>query len=496
MEVKFLDLKKNYLSIKDELNNEFYSLFENCDFIGGCKVKEFENNFASYISTKHFISCGNGTDALEIAVSSLNLCENDEIIVQGNTYIATCLGVVNNNVKLVLCDCDENYMIDINKIQEKITVNTKAVIVVHLYGFVPNMDKILDICKNNNLFLIEDCAQAHGATWNGKKVGSFGILSCFSFYPGKNLGAYGDGGGIGTNNDELNEKIRKICNIGCKKKYYHELIGRNSRLDTIQAKVLNIKLKYLDKWNEQRRQNSKIYIENLIDNNNIILPKIIENCSPVYHLFVIRTKYRNELQNYLSEKKIHTLIHYPISISETEALSNKKFTDLENCKFFSNEILSLPMYPELTEEEIIYVCKNINNFFLEKNLLKLTGVITENKPGILHYLNNFNFDVKRFFYIENFSDNNCRGNHSNINFEEVIIVINGNLNLNLTDKNLEKKNIFLAKNEIFNVPRNSWITFNTEDKTTIIFVLANEILSKSTGIHCYDDFIKYNSEST
>jgi dTDP-4-amino-4,6-dideoxygalactose transaminase len=213
MDIKFLDLKKNYLSIKDEMEKEYNDLFDNCDFIHGNKVKIFENNFADYLNIKYFIGCANGTDALEIAVKSLELDKDDEIIVQGNTYIATCFGVINNNIKLVLCDIDQDtHMINIDSLKQKITQKTKAIIVVHLYGMMPNMDDIVKICFTNNIILIEDCAQAHGATWNNKKAGSFGKISCFSFYPGKNLGAYGDGGGIGTNDDLLNEKIRKISN--------------------------------------------------------------------------------------------------------------------------------------------------------------------------------------------------------------------------------------------------------------------------------------------
>ena len=332
MNVPFLDLKKNYEKISNEINNEINNLFTKCDFILGEKVSIFENNFANYLGIKHFIGCANGTDALEIAIKALNLNENDEVIVQGNTYIATALGVLNNNIKLVLCDIDENtHMIDLEKLKNKINNNTKAIVIVHLYGLVPNMDEILQICNDNKLFLIEDCAQAQGALWKDKRVGSFGDVSCFSFYPGKNLGAYGDGGGIGTNNSELNNKIRKIMNLGCKIKYHHELIGRNSRLDTIQASFLNVKLKYLDECNELRRKNASIYIKNLKHIKDINLPIYDNNCTPVYHLFVIRTIYRDELKKYLEKKNITCLIHYPISLSETEALKDFKFNDLNNC---------------------------------------------------------------------------------------------------------------------------------------------------------------------
>ena len=508
MKINFLDLKKNYSSIENEIDIELKNLFKNCDFILGEKVKQFENNFANYLDIKYFIGCGNGTDALEIAINCLDLNKDDEVIVQGNTYIASCLGVLNNNIKLVLCDIDhQTNMIDLDKLKFKITNKTKALIVVHLYGLVPNMDNILNICNENNLYLIEDCAQAHGALWKNKKVGSFGDISCFSFYPGKNLGAFGDGGGIGTNNNIFNERIRKIANLGCKVKYQHELIGRNSRLDTIQACILNIKLKYLDECNIKRRNNAELYKKYLFDIKNIELPKYDSDCTPVFHLYVIKTDYRDELKKYLEDKNITCLIHYPISISETDALAEFKFKDVDNCIKNSKKILSLPMYPELTEDEIIYVCNNINNFFMEKNLLLLENVKTLNKPGILHYINNFNFDLKRLFYVDSFNDikinyrknfyengqeykieNNKRGFHANINFDELVFILNGEINIKLIDKNLNITEKKLFKNDIYLIPRMKWLEYEILTEKTIMLVLVNETLYNSKGIFNFEEF--------
>ena len=493
MNINFLNLKKNYLSIKTEIDNEYTDLFEKCDFILGDKVKIFENNFAKYLDIKHFIGCANGTDALEAAIKSLDLKQDDEVIVQGNTYIASCLGVLNNNIKLVLSDIDPNtHMIDTYKLKEKINQKTRAIIIVHLYGLMPNMDEIVSICKENKLYLIEDCAQAHGALWNNKKAGTFGDISCFSFYPGKNLGAYGDGGGIGTNSDELNEKIRKLCNLGCKVKYHHELIGRNSRLDTLQAGFLNVKLKHLDGWNELRRKNALIYNMNLSDLEYIQRPVVIDGCIPVYHLYVIKTKYRDELKKYLESKNITCLIHYPISIAETEAMQQFNFKDIENCINNSTEILSLPMFPELLEEEIIYVCDNIKNFFLEKNLITIKSIITK-KPGILNCINNFNFNLKRFFYINNFNDNhtNKRGFHANTNFNEVFFLIEGKVSIKLIDKNLIETNNIIEKNQILYIPKMNWVEFQILEANTVIMVFADEILAKSTSIHSFNDFKNY-----
>ena len=496
MKVNFLDLKKNYLSISEEVKSEFNNLFENCDFILGKKVGIFEQNFANYIGIKHFIGCANGTDALEVAVKCLDLKEDDEVIVQGNTYIATCLGALNNNLKLVLCDINpDTHMIDLEKLKKKITNKTKLVIVVHLYGLVTDMVQVQSICNENNLFLIEDCAQAHGAYWKDKRVGSFGDISCFSFYPGKNLGAYGDGGGIGTNSDIYNEKMRKMMNLGCKIKYHHELIGRNSRLDTVQASFLDIKLKHLDNWNKCRRTNVNIYREHLGSNKYVTLPVENKDSIPVYHLFVIRTQYRNELKDYLEKNNIQTLIHYPISIPEVEALKDYNFTDLDNCIKNSNEILSLPMYPELSEQEIIYVCNTINNFFLENNLLKLDSIETVNKPGVLHCINNLNFDTKRLFYLDNFNNLNddvhTRGFHANTNFDELIIVLSGTINVKLININSNVTEIKLNKNDTCLVPKINWLEYEILDNNSIVLVLANEIFEKSKSIHNFEDFLNF-----
>jgi dTDP-4-amino-4,6-dideoxygalactose transaminase len=476
MKINFVDLKRNYESIKKEIHHEFNSLFDNCDFINGKKVTEFEENFANYLNIKHFIGCANGTDALEVAVKSLDLTADDEIIVQGNTYLATCLGVLNNNVKLVLCDVvKETHMIDIELLEKKITRKTKAIIVVHLYGLMPDMDKIIDICKKNNLYLIEDCAQAHGALWNNKKAGSFGDLSCFSFYPGKNLGAYGDAGGIGTNNYNLNEKIRKIINIGCKVKYNHEIIGRNSRLDTVQASFLNVKLNNLDSWNKIRREDANIYSKKLNEVGDIHLPVVLPKCTPVFHLYVIRTKYRDKLKTYLDEKNIQSLIHYPISVAETEALQefNYDLDDLKNCVINSKEILSLPMFPELELHEIDYICNSIKSFFIENNLLELKKIKTENKPGLLNCINNLNFNVKRFFYLNNFDDisiKNKRGFHVNLNFNEFIIVIQGSIKIKLIDKNSNEETVVINVNNTFYISNMKWVEYEILEKNTIILL--------------------------
>jgi len=365
MKVKFLDLKKNIENINDEIAEATHHVIKNTSFIMGPSVKKFETNFAKFNNAKYCIGVGNGTDALEIAIQSLNLPENSEIITQSNTFIATALSALNNKYKLRLVDCfRDNFMMDYTKLEDIINKNTKVIIPVHLYGHCANMDEIIRIANKYNLYIIEDCAQAHGCLYKNKIVGTFGHIGCFSFYPGKNLGAFGDGGGIITNNNKLYERMLLIRNLGSKIKYHHEILGRNSRLDSIQAAVLDVKLKYLDKNNIKRRNVANKYFELLKDIKEIELPKIEDYCIPVYHLFVIKTDKRDELQKYLKEKEIDTIIHYPISVPELTCIKDNVIdTDLEISIKNSKRILSLPMYPELEEKEIEYVCQNIIGFF-------------------------------------------------------------------------------------------------------------------------------------
>lgn len=365
--IKLLDLQKEIKPLQNKIQDKINEIFFNkSNFISGDDVQEFEVNFSNYIGSKYCIGLANGTDALEIALHSLQLNKEDEIITQANTYVASCLGVSNNNLNLKIVDINKDtYQMDLDMLEKSITTKTKVILVVHLTGACCNMNKLLEIVNKHNLILIEDCAQSHGALYNNKKLGTFGLLSTFSFYPGKNLGAFGDAGAICTNNEKLANYIMKYKNNGCIEKYKHEIIGRNSRLDTIQASILSIKLQNLDLNNAKRRDNAYLYNELLKNIDDIECPTIEEGCLPVYHLYTIKTNYRTELIKYLKEKNIETGIHYPISIYELECYKDKLITSeypvhsIENSK----KILSLPMYPDLTKEEIMIVCDNIKNFF-------------------------------------------------------------------------------------------------------------------------------------
>lgn len=353
------DLTKQYTSIKKEIDKAVKSVLDKGDFILGEEVKRLEKEFSEYNSVKYGIAVSSGTSALQLALESLDIKKGDEVITVSNISAPTISAIHSANATPVLVDIDrETYNINPNLIEKKITKNTKAIIPVHLYGHPADMDAITKIAKKHNLKIIEDCAQSHGALYKTDKTGSMGHLACFSFYPTKNLGAYGDAGMILTNNKELAGKLIMLRNYGESKRYNNIIHGHNSRMDEIQAAILRVKLKHLDEWNKKRRNIARIYSSNLKG----VIPPVEKNYAyHVYHQYVIRTKHRNKLQQYLLKKEISTLIHYPKPIHKQPAYPNicKKLPVTEK---YSKEILSLPMFPELTEEEALEIVNNINKF--------------------------------------------------------------------------------------------------------------------------------------
>jgi len=366
MQIPFVDLKSQYESIKEEIDNAISTVISQTAFIGGAHLNNFEEAFSSFCNVKHCIGVGNGTDALFIALKSIGIKQGDEVITAANSFIATSEAVTMTGAKVVFADINpQTYNIDTSKIQEKITPKTKAIIPVHLYGQPADMDFISNIAKKYNLKIVEDAAQAHGAIYKGKKVGSLGDIACFSFYPGKNLGAYGDGGTVVTDNDEFAEKVRMFANHGRIGKYDHEIEGVNSRLDGLQSAILGVKLKHLTAWTEMRRKNAYCYNKYLAD-LHLITPVEINNVTAVYHLYVVRVKkeLRHNLQAHLQTKGISTGIHYPIALPNLQAYkylghSEQDFPEATNA---SKEILSLPMFPELQEEQIAYIAQVIKKY--------------------------------------------------------------------------------------------------------------------------------------
>lgn len=366
--IALVDLRRQHECIKDRILQKIEELIDKSQFILGEEVQKFEDEFARFCGCKYAVGVNSGTDALVLSLKALDIKEGDEVITVPNTFVATVDAITRNGARPVFVDVDEkSFLLDTSKLEKVITSKTKAIIPVHLYGQPCNMDEILEIAEKYDLYVIEDACQAHGAEYKGKRVGSFGILSCFSFYPAKNLGALGDGGIITTNDESLGEKLKMLRNYGQKEKYYHEFVGFNSRLDELQAAILRIKLKHLEKWIYQRRKNAKIYGEELEKIEEITTPIELPERKHVYHLYVIRVpeRKRDALKEFLISNKIYPGIHYPVPLHLTNAYRYLGYKEgsFPVTEKLSNEILSLPMFPELREEEIVYVCEKIMEFF-------------------------------------------------------------------------------------------------------------------------------------
>lgn len=359
--VSFLPMEKE---LEKDIRNAFERVFSSSWYIDGKEDKAFEEAFAEYCNMKYCVGVGNGLDALVLALKALDIKEGDEVIVPSNTYIATALAVTYVGAKPVFVEPDiRTFNIDSSKIEEKINKHTKAIMPVHLYGQPCDMDPIMKIAEKYNLFVVEDCAQAHGATYKGQLIGSFGIASGYSFYPGKNLGALGDAGALVTNHKDVADKVRALGNYGSDYKYHHIYKGNNSRLDEIQAAFLSVKLPHLNRMNEARRKIADAYLVG-IDNSEIILPYVMPDVEPVWHIFGIRCNRRDELADYLNEKGISTNKHYPIPMHMQECYKDLGLScgDLPIAEEISATQLSLPLYYGMTEEQIQYVIECLNNF--------------------------------------------------------------------------------------------------------------------------------------
>jgi dTDP-4-amino-4,6-dideoxygalactose transaminase len=332
-------------------------------YVLGNEVSEFEKEFAAYVGSKYCVGLASGLDALWIAFRLLNIGKGDEVIIQANTYIASVMGITMNNATPVFVEPDKYFALDVSKIEAAITNKTKAILPVHLYGQASDMEAIMKIARKHNLFVIEDCAQSHGAKQNGKMTGTFGDVGCFSFYPSKNLGAFGDSGAVTINSAELAEKFRVYRNYGSGKRYYNKVVGTNSRLDEIQAALLRVRLNYLDELNRERVKICRRYLYE-IKNTVIELPKINSGCETVWHQFVIRVKDREKFIEYLKSKDIGTIIHYPIPphLSEAYAYLEFKKGDFPITENFADTVLSLPLYNGMTDEEQNYVIDIINAY--------------------------------------------------------------------------------------------------------------------------------------
>jgi dTDP-4-amino-4,6-dideoxygalactose transaminase len=364
MKVPFGDLRRQYDAMRQEIDEAVQRVFERGWFILGVEGENFEQEFAEFIGVKRAVGVGSGTEAIHLALRAVGVEAGDEVITVPNTCVPTVSGIWAAGAVPVLVDVDEkSFTLNPDKLTAAITSKTKAILPVHMYGQAADLEPIIEIAHKHNIKVIEDAAQAHGATYKGQKLGSIADAAAFSFYPSKNLGANGDGGAVTTNVDEIAERIIRLRNYGQEKRYYHKTKGTNSRLDEVQAAILSTKLKHLDKWNERRREIAKIYDES-ISNPVIQKPAQMPYGQHNYHLYVIRCQKREQLQRSLNDKGIITLIHYPVPVHLQEAYSdlNKGEGDYEITELLAEQILSLPIFPELTDEEALYVVDCINSF--------------------------------------------------------------------------------------------------------------------------------------
>lgn len=365
-QIPLVDLKIQYKNLKTEIDKAIFTIIEDATFIGGKAVQEFELQFAKLYGVNHCIPVGNGTDAIYIVLKNLGIKKGDEVITTANSWISSSETISQVGAKPIFVDVHPDYYtLDESKLEAAITPRTKAIIPVHIQGQVCDMTTISELAKKYNLYIIEDCAQSHFSEYEGRRVGTIGTASTFSFFPGKNLGAYGDAGAILVQEETLAQRFKMFARHGALKKHRHEIEGINSRLDTIQAAVLNVKLDYILEWTEMRIQNASLYNKYLEGIGDIICPKIRPNTKHTFHLYVIRTQQREALATFLKKNGIETAVHYPTALPNLQAYKYLKHkpSDFPIASEYQNTMLSLPMYPELTENQIIYIADCIKTFF-------------------------------------------------------------------------------------------------------------------------------------
>lgn len=363
MKILFGDLKREYAEMKSQIDNAVQKVLDSGWFILGKEGEAFENEFAGYCGSKYCIGCASGTEAIALSLMAYGIKNGDEVVTTNITAVPTISAISMTGATPVLVDVEADAcLMDASQIEPKISPRTKAIVPVHLYGQICDMDKILEIAQRHNLRVIEDACQAHGSEYKGKKAGAMGDTGCFSFYPSKNLGCYGDGGAITTNDEETYNRLLMLRNYGQSKRYYHDIIGINSRLDELQASILRVKLNYLDKWNERRNVIASIY-DNEISNPIVTKPTVRKYNRSNFHLYVIQVDHRDQVKEQLEQNGVGTLIHYPVNIHlqrvyQYLGYQENNFEVSRNC---AGRILSLPMYPQLTDEEVKYICHTINN---------------------------------------------------------------------------------------------------------------------------------------
>lgn len=356
-------MDRGYYQYQEEFEQKALEVLRSGWYVLGNEVHSFEEEFAAYTGAEYCVGLASGLDALWMAFRLLHIGAGDEVIVQGNTYIASVMGITINGATPVFCEPDEHFGMDVDRIEALITDRTKAILVTHLYGMASRMDRIVEICERHNLRLVEDCAQSHGACYNGQMTGTFGDVGCFSFYPSKNLGAFGDGGAVVVHDEQLAQDFRVYRNYGSEKRYYNKVVGANSRLDELQAGLLRVRLSHMQEITEEKVAIAERYSQE-IRNEQILLPTLADNATGVWHQYVIRCEERDRLIDYLNEREIGTIIHYPIPphLAEAYQYLGHHAGDLPVTEHYAQTVLSIPMYNGMTEEEQTYVIDALNDF--------------------------------------------------------------------------------------------------------------------------------------
>lgn len=363
MAIEFVDLKRQFAGIKSEINSSIAKILKSQYFVLGVELQKFETSFGLYLKTPYVVGVDNGSDGLILILKALGIKKGDEVITPVNSYVSTTFAITEIGATPIFVDVNPNtHQLNIDQVKKKITKKTRAILPVHLYGAPCDIDLLVDICKQKKIFLVEDACQAHGSTLRNKKLGTFGIAGVYSFYPGKNLGAYGNGGAVVTWDRNIYNKLLKLRNFGQNKRYYHESVGGNSKLDDIQAAVLTVKLRHLNTWNKRRAHLAKLYTKNL---RHVTMPTIRKDAQSNHHLFVIETNKRDALQKYLFKHGILAQIHYPVPIHLQKCY---KYLGYKKGSFpvaeqLANTILSLPLYAELTDKEVAHIANKVNSFY-------------------------------------------------------------------------------------------------------------------------------------
>ena len=381
--VPFVDLGAQYRDIAAEINDAIAKVIQEADFILGHEVRLFEEEFAAFCDARHAVGVDSGTSALELALRAFDIGPGDEVITAANSFIASALGISHAGAQPVLVDVDPfTYTMDVKAVERAITRRTKAILPVHLYGHPAHMSPLRQLAEKHGLVVIEDACQAHGARYEGRRVGSLGHVAAFSFYPGKNLGAYGDGGMVVTNDQKIANRVEMLRNYGQKEKYKHLFRGYNRRLDTMQAAILRVKLRYLEKWNAARRWNAKLYQKHL-EGTELVLPGEARGAESVWHLYVVRTEQRDQLKNHLVSKGLNASIHYPVPIHLQRAYEDLGYQrgDFPVTESYAERILSLPMYAELTADQIQQVCLAIREFLSRKSAARIRAAADASRPS-------------------------------------------------------------------------------------------------------------------